>query len=342
MKLSAMRWAMMLCYFCISPLQQDVCLSEWTPVSPQETPQLLRVIESALSTHWTKTEKGWCRAIAHGALRSNGSPGPVEIEFSWHKDRIGYVEHQAEDTSATPEGSVKDLELMVCFTPKECWFYNSVAKSLRGQSTRKNSDLSPGREIRPQRVWLSLHNSRFKISDFVDVLTKKGVKILQESDGRVRLESPVWRLEFDLDYDYGPTLFEVGLKQSELGANEKNVRPARYQYELKKDIHGVTYCSDLIVSEWPIGAVGEPQVYHVMTVLEYDSDPQPAKMVLDYQSMPIPSNTRVTSTIPGKSGQWVYGKEHGGQSELEEADLRNLGDKLRTRGLSQPEREQAQ
>ncbi len=313
--------------------------AEWEVVSTEELPQILALAESALETQWNATGRGRCRAIVHNAFLTDGTKGPVELEFCWDKTRVGLMVYNYTIPLTVPPKVESTPEVIACFGPTEEWWCRTNAGWMSGKSAGANSGLRYDYDLRPHTFWLSRLSSSFSHLHVLRTKMKpNGVVVSRAEDGRVRIDSRLSRMEFDPRFGFGIVLKEVYLKQDQLLAKEKQMRPTRNRYELGSDAHGVWYCKSMEYSQWPVGGEGDPTVYPMVTVLEYDSNPPPEQMHLDYKSLPIPPGTTVQSSVRGKAGQWVYGKEKEGQAGLDGAKFRNLGNQMRTRGFSRSER----
>jgi hypothetical protein len=310
---------------------------EWTPIPEHEVPQVLQLAESALETQWNACSRGWCKGITHHSPQSDGSGGPMEIEVAWDKQNVCLLFYRCEIPISVPPKFHSTLDDVQLYTPHVVWSYSRVADMFFGNK-RTSSTFIPEWDIRPQEHWLKVSNSQTNHREHLEMMKKRGIHGSRSDDGRVQIYARGFRMEFDTRFGFGLVLFEYAMETNELLDAEKTTIPERYRYELASDAHGVWYCKDVMHWYWPAGGGGDPVDNHIMTISAYDSAPPPEKMRFDYKSMPIPLDTRVISMIPGKSGQWVFGKEKGGGAEIEGARFRNLGNQMRTRGFSHAER----
>lgn len=306
----------------------------WKPVEGNELPQVLAVVKSALVTNWEAMSRGWCQATVHQAVLQDSTIGPVELEVAWDKKCVGIIEYLYEQPLSNPPVPRSTPHMMICYTPTEKWVYSQETNEMFGEKVSSASRLRGDYDLRPQKIWLSVPGSNLSYLEVIHKIQEQGMRVSRDEGGRIRMASRGMNLEVDLNAGFMPVLFEVSMRQEELLEDEKKNIPLQFRYELDRDRHGVWYCKSAIMSRWPAGMQGEAVVRHFMAVHEYDSDPSAEKLHLDYQSMPIPPNTKVTSSIASHPGQWTYGKEREGRSTIEGAALRSLGEKMRMRGFS--------
>lgn len=303
--------------------------AEWIELDQGAAKDAHLVVMSALERHWLNARRGWCRSIANLGLEDEPYK---EIELSWSGDIVGVQIRDASKNiaSGAPLGPIESVST---FSLKEVWLYHPQGRSMTGQSSSRASIFRTELDCRPQKMWLSPHQGHVVEWTHGYFLSRKGkYKISRDSDRsllRVAMIDTVQ--EFDEAADYSPVLFEAWLNHE--GTLPKGARPRREKYTVSRDTHGVWFCRSVEITEWPEGESETPWIHVPFTVLEYDSQPPPEKMRIDYNSIGADPGTRVTSLIPSRPGSWVYGRPRSNDAQLEKV-LREVGEQMRTRGFS--------
>lgn len=290
------------------------------------------VAMAALESHWKHTERGWCRV--HLDTRSLDER-IIEIEISWSDSRVGIQTRDATGhvLQGKPLGVIESIKT---YGPKECWAFSPyhTVNSLSGWGGRELRKLSSDMKCCPHDMWLSIY--RGQIPEWTHRKLMQPIedcKLFRSSDEkRIRMQKGVMVLEFDVASDYSPVLFETNMNV--VGLPVQGRFPLREIYEVGQDTHGVWYCKSTEKISWGQGLDQDPDSHLKVSVMEYDSDPPPEKMRLDYKSIGAIDSTKVTSYIPGRSGSWKYGKGKDDKSADEEAALRAASKRMLERGFS--------
>lgn len=317
---------------------------EWHAVPEGELPDVLRLVQSSLETHWQATSRGWSRGTIYNTYQPEspkGSSGPYQIQASWDEKEksVCVLIYYPESPTEMPLKFPSMMDAFYLRTPAEDWKYSAASRMLFGSKSPMQSRISSDWEIRPHEQWLSVSMTPMSQLAVIERMKFLGIHASRHDDGRVQLYSRYLRTEYDPQFGFGIVLLENGLNPDDYTESDrKTARPKRYRYEPAQDAHGVWYCKNIWLTQWPEGEWGNAKERLYVSIEEYDSAPPREKMCLDYQSLPVPDDTQVFSRIPKKSGQWVFGKKEAGKAELYGARIRNLAEKMRKRGFSNAER----
>ena len=257
------------------------------------------------------------------------------VELSWSDARTGMQIRDATEyvLREKPRG---EIEVVYTFGPKEYWYLHSyhAVNTLTGKGGTELQGVDQQLDCRPHSFWLSILQGRGPELSHLNFIRKREYcQLYRSEDGkRIRIQNGAMVFEFAVESDYCPVLFETNMNVQ--GVPQGGKKPIRETYEVAQDAHGVWYCKSMVRSRWKQGLDKDPLTRHVATIVEYDSDPPPERMRLDYKSIGARSDTMVTSFIPGRSGSWKYGKGAAGENSGEEDALRQSSQRLRERGFA--------
>lgn len=267
--------------------------------------------------------------------------GTAEAELCWDGEQFGFDVHRHEfdeqDHLVRPE-----TRLCGCFTPGALWSYTDNLNRLVGRAAHRFSGLWDDYDARPRRIWLSpLWPGQKSHCEMMLWMQPHDMRVLKSAGGRIRFQTVEWTLELDPARGFSPVMSEFQTRLDEMPERHRALAsPTMDACDVARDRHGVWYCRRVEESLWREGGGGDPSV-KVFEVLEYDSDPPAERMRLTYETLGVPSGTRVDSTIPERKGRWLYGREEEGSTAEESARFREIGEELRSRGFASPRREDA-
>jgi hypothetical protein len=302
--------------------------AEWRAVSQEEAVKLRAVMESALTSHWERCRRGWCRGTTIFF--------EDEQDFTcwWDGDRVGM-----EVTAVRPVGDRDPLnsptqQHLSLYLPNEHWVYKPEQQLCRGNGGVMAQRLPDEFDVRPQKFWLTILGSSPKFShlNLLRFLTDRGIdfQIVVDETGLVAFDAEGGRLVLDPQRGFAPVLYESGLKRGD----DKST-PLREAYELAQDRHGEWYCRRRVHTRWRNGLDQAPTIFAPAEVVEYDSRPAPELLRLSFESLKLPVGTRVESSVRSRPGTWAVGREKEGLGAVTEERLRVLGKTMRTRGFAE-------
>lgn len=301
--------------------------AEWVEITGSDRDAEYQVVTAALESHWKHAERGWCRVHVDTGVDLRGI---LEIETCWADSRVGVQIREAHQ--GKPIGPV---EVIHAYGPKESWTYYPApsVNSMTGYGGIQIRQIDPQYETRPHRTWHSTTLSdKPGLTHLNMIKANPGSRLFRSTDrNHVRVQYGPHSIDFDVASNYSPVLFQRYMEV--VGSPRPGRIPMKKEYGIARDRHGQWYCNSMTVTEWPQG-MDEPSIAsRIYTVLEYDSNPSPERMRLDYKSIGASPDTKVTSFVPGRSGSWEYGRGGGNQVDIEENQLRELSKKQRERGF---------
>ena len=306
-------------------LLDDIGYGDWKSVEGDRVPVLIETAQASLATHWKETERGWCRAIV--------ANGAATADLCWDMQRSGLELHPIAGIPESTRPRMPVQDLIACYSPTEVWTYRIEQNEVSGTGIDHGVEILFHYDGRQHSIWLGA--SVGTLVDRFNKMAEQSPLVEESSDGLLRFETDNEQMVFDVTKGFSPVLYEHQMKREKLKYPDR-AYPLRQEYDLAQDSHGIWYCRRMVRTFLGSGGKDQdhPQVIVGAEILEYDSQPPPEKMRLEYKSLGIPDGTPVESLIPKKMGRWVYGKAAARPIDTDGPLYQSLGEKMRSRGFA--------
>lgn len=317
---------------CLGILVSSVAFADdWQALPDDEATKFLSVAESSLAAYSASANKGWCRAKI-----TNKHEDEFQFSFWWQDDQCGLeIENVQLGPNSNPDFGENKRRLSI-FTPREQWYYFPELMQCDGFSGQSARRVPHDYDLEPQRFFLAMFDGQRAAFSHLNRLreSKRSVlRVSRSSKGLIRFDDTMMRLVFDPSSGFLPIQAEFQTKLEEVKRPEVML-PVQETYELRQNSQGFWFCRQRTRRVWPRGGGGEPITEKSAVIQEYDSQPSKERLRLTYDSLKLPIGTSVTSTVAGRLGSWIVGREKEGQSAISEARFRELGRLMKGRGFA--------